>query len=129
MQPQARQDRVIVQEVGQELAVYDQARHRAHRLNRTAALVWRHCDGHTTVAEQAALLAREGLPADEELVWLALEQLDKAQLLSAPLEQPAGATALSRRQALNRARLAGLALMVPVVGTIIAPTPVRAFSF
>ncbi len=59
MQPQARQDKLLVQEVGDELVVYDQKRHVAHSLNRTAALVWQNCDGQRTVADLAALL---GLP-------------------------------------------------------------------
>ena len=78
MLPEARRDRLLIQEVGEELVVYDRERHRIHRLNRTAALVWHHCDGRTSVSDLAALLARElNLPADEGLVWLILDWLEK----------------------------------------------------
>jgi hypothetical protein len=110
--------------------VYDRERHRVHRLNRAAALVWRHCDGKTTVAELAALLQRElGQPANEEVVWLTLDRLEKAHLLQRKVAQPSGAASPSRRQMLRRlARTAAVALVVPVVTTIIAPTPARAQS-
>jgi len=54
--PLARQDRLVVQELSEEVLVYDLDRHRAHCLNRTAALIWRHCDGSTSVAEMARRL-------------------------------------------------------------------------
>jgi hypothetical protein len=128
MLPRARKHQLLVQEVGDELVVYDQERHQVHRLNRTAALVWRHCDGQTTVAELAALLATESnLPADEELAWLALRQLEKADLLQQPPTRPAGGTRVTRRQLLAKlGRTAAVALLVPVVMTIVAPTPAMA---
>src|SRR5262245_23841975 len=124
MFPESRKDQLLVEEVGGELVVYDQRRHQAHRLNRAAALVWRHCDGRTGAAEMAALLRRElGRPADEEVVWLALDRLDKAHLLQGGLTRPADAPRASRRQVLRRlARVAAVAVLVPTVATIVAPT-------
>ena len=54
--PRRRQDRLVVRELGDELLVYDLDRHRACCLNASAALVWRHCDGHTPVTEIAKRL-------------------------------------------------------------------------
>ena len=42
MLPVRRAEGLIVQEVAEETVVYDQKGHRAHCLNKTAALVWRH---------------------------------------------------------------------------------------
>lgn len=127
MRPHARKDGLLVQEVGDELVIYDQERHRAHRLNQTAALVFRHCDGQTTVKELATLLQTElDVPADEEMVWLALDRLDKAHLLRERLTRPAGVAGVSRRQVVRRlAKTAALALL-PVVTTLMAPTPAMA---
>src|ERR671934_1982561 len=77
--PGAREEGLVIQELPpEETLVYDLTRHRAHCLNQTAALVWRHCDGRTTLAEIAARLQAElGIAADEELVWLALDRLAK----------------------------------------------------
>src|SRR5207245_4978016 len=122
MKPDARRERLLLEEVGEELVVYDLERHRAHQLNRTAALVWQSCDGHKTVADLKRVLQDELNPAaDEVIVWKALDRLGKARLLREPITRPAGMT---RRQALGKfGRGAALALLVPVVTSITAPTP------
>jgi hypothetical protein len=111
-----------------ELVVYDQKRHRVHILNRTSALVWRHCDGQTTVADMATLLHSElNLPADEEVVWLALRKLERAHLLRERLMRPAGAAGITRLEAIRKLRVAGIAaVLLPVVTSIVAPTPASA---
>src|SRR5207253_2055197 len=60
-------------------------RHRAHLLNRTAAAIWRRCDGRTTIEEMTASLPELGLPADPTVVHYALAQLQRAHLLEAPV--------------------------------------------
>ncbi len=58
------------------MLVYDRDRDEAHCLNATAARVWAHCGGVTTVAKMARLLSNEmRTPVAEEVVLLALEQL------------------------------------------------------
>src|ERR1041384_5219890 len=85
----ARQKDLVVQELPDELMIYDLKAHKAHCLNNTAALVWHHCDGKTTTAEMAALLGAEiGSPVDEAVVWYALDKLDKAELLDEKPELP-----------------------------------------
>ncbi|HVK02662.1 MAG TPA: PqqD family protein, partial [Armatimonadaceae bacterium] len=127
MKPEARQDQLLVQQVGDELVIYDQERHRAHRLNRTAALVWRYCDGQTTVEDMTRQLEREGegdLPADPEVVWLALEGLSRARLLRERATRPAEVARVPRRDVIRRLGLAGaLALALPIVTSIDMLTP------
>jgi hypothetical protein len=124
--PRARTDELIVRQLPDETLVYDLARDKAHCLNKTAALVWRHCDGRTSVAELARLLARDAnAPADERVVWLALKQLNRDHLLVADASPPPHLCGLNRRQmmrSLGRAALVAL----PLVTTIIAPTPAQA---
>ena len=128
MNAKARREGLIVKEIDGEFAVYDEHAERAHELNSTAASVWRHCDGETSVGEIAAALATETeLPVDEEIVHLALGQLSNAGLLEGP--QSAFAARMSRRQIIQRLGLAGsLALLLPMVGTIVAPSPAMAQS-
>ena len=131
MMPQARQTKLIVQEVGDELVVYDQERHRAHRLNRAAAMVWHHCDGRTSVPDLSARLEGELRLTDnddtEAVLWLALGQLEKARLLEAPLEGVTDEARRSRREVVQRLGLvAGLTLLLPTVASIVAPTPAMA---
>ncbi len=129
MYPQSRTEGILLEQLDEELVVYDQENHQAHRLNATAARVWRLCDGRTGVPELAAALADEGnASADEQVVWLALAQLGEADLL-VESEAPAAAEALTRREAMQRvAKVAGIALLFPVVSTISAPTPADAQS-
>jgi hypothetical protein len=128
MRPDARRERLLIEEVGDELVVYDLERHRVHQLNRTAALVWQCCDGHQTVAELGKLLQDQVSPAvSEAIVWQALDQLGKARLLRNPVTRPVGAARMTRRQALSRfGQTAALALLLPAVTSIIAPAPLRA---
>src|SRR5438132_1151839 len=80
--PRSRNEQLVVQQLSDETLVYDLDRHKAHCLNEPAAVVWSLCDGRTTVAEAAKVLhERLGIPADEQVVHLALNQLGKARLL------------------------------------------------
>jgi hypothetical protein len=128
MEPLARHHNLLVETVGDELVLYDQDRDRAHALNRTAALVWRHCDGQRTIAELAALLRDElGTPVDEYLVWLALDQLGKKHLLQERVSQLPGLGYATRRDILKKVgRTAAIALLVPTITSIVAPTPAMA---
>ena len=123
LMPRARQDELVVEELQDETLVYDLTRHKAHCLNRTAALVWRHCDGQTNVAEVAALLEEQSAaPADEAVVWMALDRLGRAHLLSEPVTLPADKTQYSRRKMLRTLRrVAGISLLLPVIESIVAP--------
>ena len=122
MRPRARRDGLLSRGLEGEVVVYDLERHEAHCLNPAAALVFRHSDGRTSIAEIAGRLHAElGVPVDERLVWLALEQLDEARLLERPPE-PAG---WSRRETMRRVAL-GLSVLLPAVTSILVPTPAEA---
>ena len=124
MKPRARTQGLVVTELPDELLVYDLERHRAHCLNPTAALVFKHCDGRRSVAQIARILRREldvDAPADESLVWLSLDRLERARLLE---EREAAPAAPSRRELVRRVAL--VAASLPVVATILAPTPAEA---
>ena len=73
LMPRARQDELVVEELQDETLVYDLKRHKARCLNHTAALVWRCCDGRTSVAEVAALLQEQSAtPTDEAVSVLSI---------------------------------------------------------
>ena len=123
LMPRARQDELVVEEVQDETLVYDLKRHKAHCLNPTSALVWRRCNGRTTMAEVAALLEREfRIPADEAVVWMALDRLGRAHLLKEQVTLPADRARYSRREVLRTLRrVAGISLLLPVVESIASP--------
>ncbi|HKV39807.1 MAG TPA: PqqD family protein [Blastocatellia bacterium] len=122
----AREKGLHVHALDDEVLVYDLDRHKAHCMSRPAALVWQHCDGRTDVSKMAQLLARElNTPFNEEMVWLALKQLDKARLLESRLARPAPQLNVSRREVLKKVGLAA-AISIPVISSIMSPTPAQA---
>lgn len=73
--PRAKRSKLVVRELADETLVYDVEGHRAHCLNRTAALVWGLCDGRNTVPRIAEELGeRLSARVPDEVVRLALEQ-------------------------------------------------------
>lgn len=126
--PAARKDDLVVQELPEEVLVYNTKRHTAHCLNPTAALVWKHCDGQTTVTDMLRILRRElNQPVDEAVVWLAVRQLEKARLLAAHMTRPEDQISLSRREVVRRVGVAA-AVTLPLVTSVIAPMAIQAGS-
>jgi hypothetical protein len=125
--PLARAKDLVVEELADEVLVYDLNNNKAHCLNQTTAAVWKHCDGKRTVAEIADLLKKEmNAPVDEVLVELALDQLSRRRLLDEPFKMPA-MPGMSRRQLIRTLGWAAV-VAVPVITTIVAPTAAHAQS-
>lgn len=126
--PLRRTTGLLVEEVAGEAIIYDERSHRAHCLNATAATVWRHCDGRTSIGEIAtAISAGLSSPVDPGVVRLAVHELGESGLLEG---HPAvSGAAESRREALRKMAAAGGAVaLVPVITSIVAPTPAMAQS-
>ena len=128
MLPKARKKQLVIERIPDETLVYDLERDRAHCLNHTAGMVWEYCDGRTSVAQMAARLAKAtGASANEDVVWLALNSLDKAYLLEPRLETGSKHRGFSRREALKKFGRAAV-VSLPVVFSIVAPTAAQAAS-
>lgn len=128
--PRARQDGLFVQAVGDELVIYDRDARKAHRLNPTAALVWRACDGETRLADIVETIRPKlGPAADENLVRIAMGRLAAAHLFEKDPGQSADEVAESRRAFLRKGAAAGaVSLLMPVVATLPRPTLAAALS-
>jgi hypothetical protein len=126
--PRARNQDVLTTDLDDELIVYDIERKWAHSLNRVAACVWRHCDGHHAVTDLQRVASVElGSFIDEETIALALRQLHQARLLVDGF-QPAG-DGVTRREMLRKARRVGAAAVVaPAVFSALVPAPAAAQS-
>jgi hypothetical protein len=117
MLPKARHDKLTVRDLSDETLVYDLDRQKAHCLNPTAALVWRHCDGRTNLAQLADIVRKElGIGKADAVARLALEQLSRRHLLEEPLPPLVGAARISRRRVLKKLALA--AVVLPLVMTV-----------
>jgi hypothetical protein len=119
--PKARKAKLIVKELESETLVYDLDADKAHCLNQTAGRIWRHCDGQTSVTEIAQSLAEQTkTKADDAIVWLALDQLEKFNLLEEMPAKPAHLAGMNRRQWVRNVGFAAVAL--PAIISIAAPT-------
>lgn len=115
--PEQRDD-LIVQKVGDEVIVYDLASHRAHSLNRTAALVFEKLDGKHDVDALARHLGKAlGSGPQKGLAAEAVNELAAADLLRPGAGLP--------RRSLLRGLAAGL---LPVVVSIAVPPAAAAAS-
>jgi hypothetical protein len=153
--PRARSEGLVIEELADELLVYDLQRDKAHCLNSTASKIWKKCNGSRTPADIARRLAakprtivgepRELVPSrvsnspkisepafdlcgqqlTEQVVWLALDQLSRNHLLEGRVPLPTAVLRISRRQALMRVGI-GAAIALPIVVSITAPTAVQA---
>lgn len=119
--------KALTRQFDDELLVYDPGRHMAHCLNTTAAMVWWECNGDATVPDIAERV-KSALPTDgDAIVELAVMKLRKAGLLEKSDAVLAGGELLNRRDVLKRVRTAAI-VAVPVVITMLVPTPARAAS-
>ena len=132
MNPEARKDALLVEELPDETLVYDTKRYKAFCLNKTTASVWQKCDGRTSTEQISDKVCAElGIDPEKDpgtgtdLVTLALDRLARARLLSEPTCAALPAPRYSRREL--AARLASLGgALIPVVLMITAPTAAAA---
>jgi len=118
--PKAREGDLVTRQIPGELLVYDLKRHKAFCLNNTAATVWKNCNGRRNVPQLAQLLADTNKSrVDEKVIWLALDQLEKSNLLCDQVSWPAGLARLSRRDLVRIGVLGTIAL--PLITMIASP--------
>ena len=122
--PLARTNGLVVQEVPNEVLVFDTETNEAHCLNETAAMVWKYCDGKTSVAQIAEILSEnKGSGTNDDLVWLAIDQLNEHKLLQKTVESKFAGQ--SRREVLRKIGLASV-VALPIIASMAAPTSVLA---
>ncbi len=128
--PTTRSTQLLVQELPDEVLIYDLEVNEVHCLNGSAARVWALCDGQRTISEIAQQLGSDLEPdAAETLVWCALDQFTEKHLLEEAMDsavaqyRPADMT---RRQMVLRLGL--VVALLPVVDSIISPPAALAAS-
>src|ERR1700676_4180317 len=122
-----RHDGRIVKRVDDELVIYDEQNHKVSHLNKAAAIVWEYCDSASSLDDLAHTLASHSeLPASVDLAGLALQELRDADLIEGSFASVAGRE-VARRDVI--ARMAALALALPAVVSLLAPTPAMAASW
>ncbi|MGI8408699.1 MAG: PqqD family protein [Pyrinomonadaceae bacterium] len=117
--PVARRNGLVVQEVPDEVLVYDLDSNKAHCLNKTAALVWKSCNGMNTISDISKLVESEaGGSVSGDIVWLAIDQLSENGLLETQINSKFAGQ--SRREVIKKIGLASM-VAIPVIASLVAP--------
>jgi Coenzyme PQQ synthesis protein D (PqqD) len=117
--PVARQNGIVVQEMPDEVLVYDLDTNKAHCLNQSAAFVWKSCDGSNSVMDIVRQFESQGRgKVTEDFVWLAIDQLNENGLLENKLAPKFNSQ--SRRQVLKTIGLASV-VALPIIASLVAP--------
>ncbi len=127
--PKTRNEKIVVQEFDGELLVYDIESNKAFCLNQTATMIWKNCDGKRNVHEIAQNL-QDTLkkPVYDEIVWLAIDQFGKDNLLQEKFEGVLLRTnKMSRRDVIRRIGLAST-IVLPLVTSLVVPRAASAAS-
>ncbi len=117
--PMARQTGLVVQEMPDEVLVYDLDTNKAHCLNQSAAFVWKSCDGSNSIMDIVKQFESNGRgKVTEDFVWLAIDQLNENGLLENKVAPKFAGQ--SRRQVLKTIGLASM-VALPVIASLVAP--------
>ena len=117
-----------MQELEDELLIYNLQTHRAICLNQTAALVWQNCDGKSSVGEIKRRMEKElGKLVREELVLFAIDELNDKGLIENGEEISKEFEGLTRREIVRKVGFASL-VALPIVSSIAVPKAASAQS-
>lgn len=126
--PKARDKDVVVQQLGDEVLVYDLKSNQAFCLNETSALIWQMCDGQTSVSDMSRRLTGEFKEsAGEDLVWFAIDELKRSNLIANSAEFTNRFEGFNRRDVIKKVGLASM-IALPLISAMIAPSAVNAAS-
>lgn len=115
--PEVRRN-LLVQELHDEVLIYDTITNKSYCLNSTAKIVFNACDGETTVKD-----LKFHLP--EDVIYLSLDELKRNNLIADEYISPLAG--MSRREIIKKVGLATM-IALPVVSTLVAPTSANAAS-
>lgn len=116
--PQIRRNGLVVQEMPDEVLVYDLNTNKAHCLNESAATVFHACDGTNSISDIVLSFERNGNKVTEDFVWLAIDGLNENGLLEAGTASRFAGQ--SRRDVLKKIGFASV-IAIPVIASLVAP--------
>lgn len=120
--PVARSENVVVQNYDKEILIYDLLINKAYCLNEASAIIYRHCDGNTTFLDLKAVYNYT-----DDLIYLALDQLSRENLLEKNEDFVTPFTGLSRREVIRKVGFASF-VALPVISSLVAPEAAMAQS-
>lgn len=119
--PRSRRNEIVVQEMDNEVLIYDLSINKAFALNETAAAIFQACDGNTSFAD-----LKNTTKFTDEIIFLTLDELKKESLLDddSYVSPFAG---MKRREVIKKIGLTTM-FALPIVASLVAPTALMASS-
>lgn len=118
--PKAHNENIVVQELENEVLIYDFQTDKAFCLNETLSIIFQHCDGKTSIGE-----LKRRYKYTDDLIFLALDELHASNLIEG--KKSAHFAGLSRREVIRKVGL-GTMLALPVITGLVAPRAASAAS-
>lgn len=120
--PIAKTKNILVQQIKDEILIYNLETNQVHCLNKTAGIIWQNCDGKQTFEGLKKL--NHGF--NDDVILLSLAQLQKNDLLENNSESYLPTDRISRRAMISK--YGSVAVALPVITMIVAPMAVSAQS-
>ena len=120
--PNARNENIVVRNIGDETLIYDLVSNRAFCLNATLAKVYSVCDGKITFEE---FKSRHSFTDD--LIYFSLDELRRENLIKTDTQYQSPLALLTRREIAKRVGLSTL-IALPLITSLVAPNPAEAAS-
>lgn len=120
--PRARKNDLVTRDLDTEVLIYDFKINKAFNLNATLKIIYEACDGKTSFAE---LKAKHKFTDD--LIFLALDELSRENLLEQDQPYQSSLAGLSRREAVRKIGFASM-IALPIISSIVAPTAAQSAS-
>ncbi len=117
---------VVVQTISEEVLVYNLSNHKAHCLNKTAAMIREACDGKSDILKIKSNVDQnsgEQLPLD--LIILTIDDLITKDLI---VRQDHGSIDRTTRREMIRKAALTTAIALPLISSVVSPAAVSAQS-
>lgn len=122
--PKIRTNEIVIQEIDNEILIYDLKTNKIYSLNETSSFVWKNCDGKQSAAEIVGKLNRRfKTEIDEDFIWLALDDLQRENLLESDTSLPK----IARRELIRKIGLNSM-IALPLIASFFAPSAASAQS-
>jgi hypothetical protein len=120
--PVARVSQVVIQDLENEVLIYDLTINKAFCLNETASIIYKACDGATTFDE-----VRNRHDFTDNMIFFAIDELKKENLIESGEEYNSPFKGLKRREVIKKIGFSSL-IALPLVASIVAPSALNAAS-
>lgn len=126
--PKSRCENLLVQDLINEILIYDLEINKAFSLNETMSLVWQECDGSKSIGKISENIGNKlDAKISNDFVMLALDQLKAENLLLNEGSEKISSAELTRREVIKKAGIAAT-VALPVITSLVAPKAIDAQS-